>query len=125
MTDEQTPEQLRELNKEIAQRLAKEPIVFVEVETNEQIDIHSHSFNKNTSWFVVPRYSTSLDTALRLIHDLPKGYQFVLTVNARGQWKAVFNCRYDSTKDKIAKADTPALAVCNAWLAWTGEQVNR
>jgi len=118
-SDLQVAKELRELNKSIATRLSSVPLVFVEVEIDNRIEVHSHSFNKNTSWFVVPNYSVSMDSALMLIHDLPQGYQFVLTVNARGQWKALFRCRYDASKDKIGKADTPSLAICKMWLEWS------
>jgi len=115
--DTSTPEGLHELNKVIAQRLSDSLLVFFEVDNGlSGIEIHSHRIDRDEPWFVVPNYSTVTDNALKLVRNLPKGFQFLFRNRPKGYWTAGIQCKYDSSKDSFAKSESPAIAICLAWL---------
>lgn len=85
----------------------------------------------HTAWFIdaegshpIPAYSTDLNAAWTLFADLPDDVtpRLVRILEARGDHMATV-CKagiiHNETHEQVeAYADTPALAICRAWLAW-------
>lgn len=77
----------------------------------------------------IPEYSTDLNAAWALFDDLPKGYtpRIVRVLEPRGNHMAHVvkaGIIHRESNDMEAHADTPAFAICLAWLAWKESQEN-
>ena len=66
-------------------------------------------WKSSTDMLKPPPYSTSVDAALRLIEECD-GFELSIDDGPRGAWFAY--------ADYPGYADTPALAICRAWLAY-------
>lgn len=60
----------------------------------------------------IPNYADDTDAALTLIESIP--HVFTLNSPAPGMWRVWF----DGSGSPESNADTPALAICYAWLAY-------
>lgn len=61
----------------------------------------------------LPRWTTSVDVALTLV---PDGAYFRLIGYEDGDWRASINFQNEWIYE-----DTPAIAICKAWLAWSAQ----
>ena len=75
-----------------------------------------YATNDDEAWHIaslnVPDYVTDANAALTLVDTVPG--TFHLQSSARGMWQAWF----DTPSVPQANEDTPALAICKAWLSW-------
>lgn len=114
MTDWRALDAGRDLDRRIAERLG-----WTHIESTEYWldDPHDTSLvqawrgipPRSTGEALVPCYSTDLNAAITLI---PSDQQFELSNGLEPEWEALIGWGYDGG------ADTPALAVCRAWLAY-------
>ena len=99
-------------------------ITFVEDTAEVGVDSRDRLFGRRTTQDyeeTVPLWSTNTDAALELIY----GYFWtMLGTPDKFTGSVLYQCRLDGhlgeflSKDTHSTADTPALAVCRAFLAW-------
>lgn len=73
-------------------------------------DGENYAWGSALSW-KIPNYSSDVNAALELIETVKASFR--LDSNAPGMWRAWF-----SPMGTMKNADTPAKAICLAWLDW-------
>lgn len=122
--DYRTMEAGRELDRLIAERLGW-------TETSEHyldpnVLVGKHPKETGHAWFplAVPRYSTDLNAAMALL-PTADGDIWSLHYGHYGDPYTVAISRIKvAAPEYLGDANTPALAICRAWLAWKDSQPN-
>lgn len=124
--DYRTMEAGRELDRLIAERLGWtrfDTMPTVLVEHDNHIDIETLMGWKNDFYYlVVPHYSTDLNAAMTLL-PTADGDIWSLHYGDYGDPYTVAISRIKvAAPEYLGDANTPALAICRAWLAWKDSQ---
>lgn len=117
-----TPEGLRALDREIAEREGWtdiEPITFWAETFYDTYEVHAFrgrppGSSSNDS--LLPAYSTDDNAALRLVSKLPVPAIFTLQCLGENKWRAWIDIGPDKRYADVAT--TPALAISIVWLDW-------